>query len=52
MIFKRKNKPTEPLADDKELIKLAKKYKRQLENANHLPENSMEMFRIIKKAGL
>ena len=37
--------------DKKELIKLAKKYGKQLKRAKHLPKNSREMFRVIKKYG-
>jgi len=37
---------------DKELYKLAVKYKRQLEKADTLPPNSKEMYKLIRKAGL
>lgn len=46
-MFKKKD-----LDNDKDLIKLAKRYKKILDNAKVLPKNSLEMFRVIKKAGI
>ncbi len=38
--------------DEKKLIKLAKKYKKTLDNAKTLPPNSREMFKVIRKSGI
>ena len=37
---------------EKDLYKLAVKYKKQLEKADTLPSNAREMYRVIRKAGL
>ena len=38
--------------DKKALVKLAKRYIKVLESSDYLPENSREMYEVIKKAGL
>jgi len=52
MIFHKNKTDKDIEKDDKDLIKLAKKYIKQLEEAEYLPSNSKDMYKIIKKAGL
>jgi hypothetical protein len=49
-MFGKKKQPID--MKDKDLIKLAKKYIKVLETSDFLPENSREMYEVIKKAGL
>jgi len=51
MLFKKKLTEDKHISD-KDLIKLAKKYLKVLKESEFLPENSKEMYEVIKKAGL